>query len=213
MTDNPLAYEGFAIHYYRALAINAYASLEAALCRNFGYLMGTKLDLAEIVFYSITNTHSRNRILDELITKKFGSEYEPSWNGVPGTHNKRGLFTYIRQLDQRRNEIVHWHVTMDFAATNPMDARYSLMKPAAYAVLERATSTISIPEFQAFIAKADFIAYFANMFSIIAREDDFPELPSLRDMFRQPVSYPPPDTSPLSPNYKEPQPPPQPFGT
>jgi hypothetical protein len=209
MTDNPLAYEGFAIHYYRALAINAYASLEAALCRNFGYLMGTKLDLAEIVFYSITNTHSRNRILDELISKKFGSEYEPSWNGVPGTHNKRGLFTYIRQLDQRRNEIVHWHVTMD-AAPNPMAARYSLMKPAAYAVLERATSTISIPEFKDFIEKADFVAYLANMFSVIAQgEGDFPGLTSLRDIFRQPVSYPPPDKSPLSPNYKAPQTPPR----
>jgi hypothetical protein len=94
----------------RANAINAYASVEQSLCRVFGHLLRTDLDRAAIVFYSITNTHARNRIIDGLLEKRHGTTYEAYWNGIPNTQNRRGMFTTIRQLDQSRNEIVHWHI-------------------------------------------------------------------------------------------------------
>ena len=80
------------------------------MCRVFGKLLNADLELGAIVFYSITNTHARNRILDQLLQKRYGKAFDDYWNGTPNTHNRKGMFAIIRQLDQRRNEIVHWHM-------------------------------------------------------------------------------------------------------
>ncbi len=51
----------------RADAIEAYSNLEIALCRLLALLLGTKVDLAGIVFFRINNTRARSAALDSLL--------------------------------------------------------------------------------------------------------------------------------------------------
>jgi hypothetical protein len=103
------------ILFARAMAIQSYAHLEQTLSFLFAKWLGAPIDLAGLVFFRITNTHARNRILDDLKEKK-----------------------------------------------------------------------IPLPRVS-------------------------PKQPWL-DIFQQPIVYPPPDTHPLSPNYKAPETPPQSSG-
>ena len=189
---------------YRGKAINAYAGVEPALCNIFGLLLGVEgYEVAPTVFYSITNTHSRNRIMDDLLEKRHGPTYQAYWNGIPGTPNKSGLFTIIRQLDQMRNEIVHWHLGVK--SGNPLmkilpDVQRELGKPRLTPIIEPTARTISISELQEFIRRANFVERslmlflvfvipFENIKSLISGWDEM--RPTLREIFAQPASYPP----------------------
>jgi RecB family exonuclease len=90
----------------RANAIQAYAKLEFSLSIVFSRLLGTQPDIAGLVFFRITNTYQRNGILEDLKKHRFGNEYNLFWNSI---------MKIIRQIDQRRNEIVHWHVVNDLS--------------------------------------------------------------------------------------------------
>jgi hypothetical protein len=147
----------------RANAINAYASVEQSLCRIFGHLLGTEFNLASIVFYSITNTHSRNRIIDELLEKRHGRTYEAYWNGTPNAPHKRGMFTIIRQLDQSRNEIVHWHIGF----TRGKAPGIGLTKPTMWPLVEPNYPSISVQDLIQFVDKADFIHRSLNIFFVL----------------------------------------------
>ncbi len=69
------------LHVWRARAIQAYASVEQALSMLFSYLLGTSPDYGGIVFFRLTNTHSRNSILDQLLTKRHGGQFKVYWHG------------------------------------------------------------------------------------------------------------------------------------
>ena len=92
----------------RARAIDSYARVEHSLSSLFADLLGTHRDIGGIVFFKITNASARNAMIESLLEKKHGATYEAFWSGIPNTPNKRGLFTLVRQLDQTRNEIIHW---------------------------------------------------------------------------------------------------------
>jgi hypothetical protein len=94
----------------RALAIQAYATLEFSLSTIFAQWLGTSVDVAGLVFFRITNTHARNRILDDLKKKRLESNYNLFWNS---------LLSLIRTIDQRRNEIVHWHIVNNIDLSVP----------------------------------------------------------------------------------------------
>jgi hypothetical protein len=101
---------------WRARAINGYAELEQSLCSLFATLTGSPIDVAATIFYRITNSHSRNGILESLLERKFKTEFDAYWYGIPNTPHKRGLFTLIKQLDQPRNQGVHWHTVANITA-------------------------------------------------------------------------------------------------
>jgi hypothetical protein len=105
MTDEPPFFSDL-IHVLRGRAINEYANVEQSLCRLFGTLLGTDLQLGAIVFYRITNTHSRNQILDDLLAEKHGLTYESYWSGVTGAPNRKntGMWPLIRQLVPRHSD-------------------------------------------------------------------------------------------------------------
>jgi hypothetical protein len=85
----------------RAAAIESYSDLEQQLCLQFADLMESSFAKASLVFYRITNTHSRNRILQSLLTAEYGDRYKKFWGS---------LIKLIRQVDTDRNKIVHWHI-------------------------------------------------------------------------------------------------------
>jgi hypothetical protein len=119
----------------------------------------------------------------------------------------------IRQLDDRRNQIVHW--------TSSIQQGIEQGQPFATAGLVRqgftGGSEISLIEIKEFSEKAFFITQSLRHFATIALggpEFFFSpigdEAQTWRNIFQRPASYPPEDAHPLSQNYIAPEIPPSP---
>lgn len=184
----------------RANAIQAFASLEFSLSIVFSRWLGTAPELGGLVFFRIINTHSRNRILDDLKETHFPDQYSLFWNS---------LLKLIRQIDQRRNEIVHWHVvnTIDLDLPHKEASRLTLSPPTGWT--SKSTASINEDDLEKFIRKCNFVARLATMFSFLKTEHAEALGETWLDIFQRPIVYPPPDTHPLSPNYKTPESTPQ----
>lgn len=192
----------------RARAINGYATVEQAVSNLFADLLGTSYELGGIVFFRITNASARNAIIETLLKKKYGATFDAFWSGVPNTPHRKGLFTLIRQLDQRRNEIVHWTTVTQIGTTQTL----VLMRPVFWAFQEAAPQSITTDDMAEFTAKASFTARAINMFSVFARGalDDHPDLrQTWHDICQRPCIYPPPADHPLSLTPPESEIPPQ----
>src|SRR5262249_21268758 len=118
----------------------------------------------------------------------------------PNTHHKRGLLTWIRQLDDERNKIVHWAIVNN-VSTGTARSILSLKKPNFWA--DVSAEEIGISELQEFVRKADFVSRSLNMLAmfISGQYTDMMRQP-WEGIFQQPCLYPPPDTHPLYPGYK-----------
>lgn len=196
----------------RSNAIESYAQVEQALCEVFAYLLGTQSDLAGIVFYRITNAHSRNSIIETLLEKKHKTRFEHYWSGIPGTPHKKALLTLIRQLDSSRNEIVHWHVLKEvFVDGGAWTSELKLMRPHAWA-FDTEAQTITLANMRAFSEKAEFVSRSLTMFRMFVGgtlRSDAPDWQAWHDIFQQPCTYPPSDSHPLAPKPSAPQTPPE----
>lgn len=187
-------------HLLRGAAINAYANVEGSLSMLLSGLIGAEPDVGAIIFYKITNTSSRNQIIDELLTKRFADRFEHYWYGIPKTPHKKGLSNLVKELDTERNKIVHWHtVTHVEMGTQPHRHTISLTKPNFFQ--HSAENTMGNSDLSAFIKKADFVGRSINMFALHAIHQprlDYPSLPDpWPEIFRQPCVYPPSSTHPL----------------
>jgi len=196
----------------RTGAIEAYSMIEQSLCLLFSHLLGTPQEKAAIVFFRITNTHSRNHIIERLLEKAHRNQFNAYWDG---TKEERGLWTLIRQLDARRNEIVHWHNVRNINFEGDKVTTSETLTPPNLWDKGPDSPNITVTDLTDFIAKGDFVKRSINMFSMTIY---FPNIPDAErqpwlKIFAQPVTYPPPDTHPLSPNYKAPETQPQSSGT
>jgi hypothetical protein len=187
----------------RGMAIQSYANLEQSLCAIFATTLGTKIERAAIVFFKINNARSRNDMLEKLLKRHAGDAYSCFWNSVT---------SHLRCLDQKRNEIVHWHEAMDFTSEDGKTARIAmtLIPPNYWAASD---AKIQINDLGDFLNKCDFFSRLLNMFS--ARALDATGNPALHNdatwqkIFHEPVIYPPPASHPLLQMPKAPEPPPQ----
>ena len=182
----------------RATALEAYAGVEQSLSMLLGVALGTDTQSAAIVFFRITNAKSRNQIIEALLQKRFGSEFDAFWFGIPNTPQKRGLMTLVNQLDSRRNEIIHWHTVTEINVdTDPPTAIAALGPPNFW---QGSASRIDVAELREFIQRADFVSRAINMFSIHHGqfENPSPLTDAWREIYRQPCVYPPASTHPLA---------------
>jgi hypothetical protein len=191
----------------RAEAIEAYARFESCLSILFGFLLGTPSLKSSVIFYKITNANNRNQIIESLIKIEHGDKYKVYWHGEAKSGGKSGLFKLIYQLDQTRNEIIHWTVHRTIATTE-LNAQIEKLVPPNSFRFQNVGKAISIAELNNFIAKANFVSGSVLNFAIntakgiqvhgSARD---PWLPILQ----QPVTYPPPSDHPLAPIPKAPE--------
>ena len=211
--DTPENVSDFLI--WRARAIEAYAQVEQSLNMLFAQLMETPIDSAAIVFFRITNKQSRNAIISELLTRRHEKQYEVYWHGTPGTANKRGLMTLVRQLDSRRNEIVHWHTGQQISVDDEKAVGKIFLRKPNFWTYKSDRSEISAADLQEFHAKAGFVAKAINIFTMNAHNllrGDSPAKPTWREICQQPCIYPPPDNHPLALKPGAPENPPQSSG-
>lgn len=180
----------------RGRAIQAYAILEQSLCQLLGELSGTDREAATTIFYRIVNTGSRTGILERLLHKRHGTKFNLFWNQY---------FRDLRQIDLRRNAIVHWLTAMN-AALNTQDMMIvglNLIPPSSTsgsAPSEYITSNDLID----FARKCSVYARLCNMFCTAALTTDQPLDEDTKrtwlDIFQQPLVYPLPDGHPLNSN-------------
>jgi len=180
----------------RAVAIQAYAKLEQSLSMLFSLWLGTPPEIGGLVFFRITSKHAINRILDDLKTKRLQDEYNLFWNS---------FLSFIRTLDHRRNEIVHWHTVnnIDLSVAYESASKLSLAPPTGWAT--KSSASLNESDLADFIAKCDFASGLVVMFFGVQSQKSGDINEAWRDIFQQPIAYPPPDTHPLSPNYKAPE--------
>ncbi len=189
------ALASIALHVARAKAIEQYSALEQSLCRVFGRALGTEPDYAGIVFFKITSARGRLAMIEKLLRKRLGDRYASLfWNPA---------ISAIKVLDQKRNEIVHWTTLVHIGDTLPI---VHLVPPNLYDLRPGRSPYWDADKLNEFKGECDYYSRLLNMYWMNVLTTDAPE--DLRrpwlDRFQQAQPYPPPDTHPLSPNYKEP---------
>lgn len=192
----------------RAEAIEAYARLEHSMCFLFGYLLGggcvAAFPKASAVFFNITSARNRNKALEKLLELEHGNKYDIFWYGEGKPGGIGGLFKLIKQLDQSRNEIIHWSVSRTLSTTD-FDAQMEKLVPGEIFAYSPNGRSISIDELNDFVKKANFVVGSIMAFSSTS-EKTIPD--AVRDpwlpIFQSPVAYPPPSNHPLSQTDKAP---------
>lgn len=189
----------------RGKAIQAYAILEQSLSRLLGDLAGTDQETTATIFYRIVNTGSRSAILERLLHKKHGTTFNLFWNQY---------FKDLRQIDLRRNAIVHWLTAMN-AALNTQDTMIvglNLIPPSSLgrsSPKEYVTSSDLID----FACKCSVYGRLSNMFcsvtSTTERGLDEDAKKTWFDIFQRPLVYPLPEDHPLNQSAAKPDIPPQ----
>lgn len=186
----------------RGKAIDAYAGVEAAMSRLLSALMETGDATAAVIFYKIANTSSRNQIIETLMQKKHRETYAHFWSGIPQTAHKRGMMHLIRDLDDLRNKLVHWHSVANITDDG---VTHALTKPTFWTE-DKEPLFVTVDEIMAFSIKADWVTRVLNSFVIFStNETVFPEplRTTWRGIFQQPCIYPPQDNHPIVPTSKE----------
>jgi hypothetical protein len=174
-------------HIARGKAIDYYAQYEVSLGLVFSKLMDVPPDFAGVPFFKINNAPARIQIVDRLLHKRHGSKYNAFWNSLSGP---------LRDLDTYRNQVVHWLMLTHLdTAKRPQMTHITLTPPNIYDRRDGVTD-LTIDDINQFAAKAKFYGQVLGMFHVFLLNPENVK-PAWRDIFHQPVVYPPPDTHPL----------------
>lgn len=179
----------------RSQAIEQYANIENALATICAHLMGITPDICGVMFYKMNNARSRLMVIDRLLHKKHNNTYNLFWNS---------LFKELRQLDDRRNLIVHW-ITKKSGQSSPCTNgifRSSLIAPNTHDVNENASELFQTDLYE-FILKCDFFYQLLMNFWWTISNSPKERHASWPQIFLEPVTYPPPRNHPLFRNWKE----------
>jgi hypothetical protein len=185
-----------------AYAIQGYAGIEQNLCLLMAHTTGMAPDITGIIFFKIASAQSRNSILEKLIRKKHGDQFNPFWNSY---------FKALRVIDQSRNEIVHWGAVTNIDLANEAHATVKIrLTPPNFWDRDGNTPVLGPDELSCFIGKCDVFSRICGMFVMTLngtiKGDD---AKSWLEIFRQPLVYPLPEDHPLNQTPSTPHSPPQ----
>ena len=178
----------------RAKAIQSYASLEQSLCGLLASLGNIEPEVAGIIFFKISSTDSRNKIIEKLFKRRHQGQYNLFINS---------LIAQLRPIDLKRNEIVHWNTAQTISGPSPSDWSLSLIPPNFW-VRDENSPSVGIQDLVTFAHTCSFYSRLINMLSLVLDPRHQEHVASIRDtwleIFAQPITYPPPATHPLSPS-------------
>lgn len=186
----------------RGRAIQAYASLEQALFALFVQLTNMQPDIAGVIFFKITSSQARNAIIDKLQRKIHGGKYALFWNSY---------ILQLRQIDTKRNELVHWNAVNNVHIDSELNYVHSVyLAPPNSWGLNKDSPVITAEDMIEFIEKCRIYSRLCSEFVNLIYDKIPPDiLLAWRDTFQQPVVYPLPDNHPLSQKPPIPESPPQ----
>jgi hypothetical protein len=175
----------------RGKAIQAYANLEQSLASFLAFLSDTDPMVASTIFFKVTSADSRNKILEKLFRQKFQARYNLFRNT---------LFDQLRPIDIERNSIVHWNAVADVGHDGQeMTASLQLRPPATLRTSD--TPSLTTTQINEFANRCGFYGRLLNMFTFVEgpTQNNLPaeDASSWRDIFSQPIIYPPPSDHPL----------------
>jgi hypothetical protein len=176
---------------YRGLAINAYAGLEQSLFMIMADLGEIPHATARLIFFRISNARARNEIVDKLKKAKFGSKNNLFWNSV---------MKEIGLLDQRRNQVVHWHTNIflggDWAG---VPSSSGLSNPGQ---LGGASPKMTIADLKDFSSRCNVFSQALHQIVFYWRMVPPGTMTPSLEIFQRPLTYPPPPGHPLFPKPK-----------
>jgi hypothetical protein len=190
----------------RGQAIQSYAAIEQALCSLFSSFAGLNSAIAGSIYFRIQVPGASDKILRDLLTKKYGDAYTIFWNS---------LAELIRETTATRNKVVHWNVA-NFIDNGGL-TMVGLVPPNIYESFgPKAAVPIGSAEIAEFMRRCDFISRMCGVFHLFltfpTALDQQPEVKQTwNDIFAQRVVYPPPKLHPLFPTSPIPQVPHPPF--
>lgn len=192
-----------ALRIQRARAIEFYARLEQNISDLASELLGVHPRLGGVVFFRITNSNSRDKILETLLKKNFSDTFRVYWHG--DNRGNKGVFHHLRAVNQDRNRIVHWAETNIFEGKSremppgPETGEWVLMPPNWWDH-DDSTPSLNAMELSNFVAKADFVRQSIFMFQAFQFHRYPPAekstVESWRGIFSQSCSYPPQESHP-----------------
>lgn len=163
-------------------------------------MLQTDLKAAGIAFYSIQNARTRNRMVEDLLEHRHDNTYSLFWN----SWNKE-----CRRLDGIRNQVAHWHLSTTHSVRGGIaqPSKSALKRPTYWSARDwQPISAMGPNELRGFAEECHCIAHMLGLFFHYLTEDFHGYEPqTLHDIFQQPIPYPPPADSPLSPNHKAPE--------
>jgi hypothetical protein len=194
----------------RGTCIQAYAGLEQSLCFLLSVFAQTRLDVASVIFFKNMSTDATRKMLDKLLKMKYLDKYTSFWNS---------LFDLLGQTNQRRNEIVHWNASIRLMPDGLCDIQ--LLPPAFSFFLTHPPDAMKIAlskdDLLFFIGQCNFLSELCQRFYLFLHPNVSSKWPeeqqkTWRDIFAQPVVFPPHSSHPLYQMTKgrESQPPPSP---
>jgi hypothetical protein len=182
----------------RGKAIAAYAEVEQSLCSLLSCFGDIKIDVASVIYFSISSPAAVGKILDTLLRKKYGNTYSKFWDSLGNE--------IIRPLNGKRNDIVHWGVA------NQIDLTYktqilTLMPQDFWNRTLYAKPDINAPDLIEFINRCGFVSRLCTMFFLFLHPEmrerwakDAPDdVDTWREIFGKRAVYPPPNNHPLFP--------------
>ena len=177
----------------RGKAIQSYAILEQTFAVLLSVLSGTSAEVAETILFRISSSDARNKILAKLFRKKFGDQFKLFRNS---------LFDQLRPIDLERNEIVHWNAVCEVSTDGKKTLSVVALAPPALTGPNKVTPTKSTNDIRLFDEKCLFYCGLVNQFCLL--EGNITKKPITdaakapwRNIFSQPIIYPPPSAHPL----------------
>ncbi len=198
MVTYPLLDPQHALIFARAEALENYVLVEQSICDTFIKLSGATNEAGSLIFFKLNNARTRVQILEKLLKPKFYPEYKLFW---------RSALAAVRQLDETRNQVVHWQTTcksrikggtLDLTAA-PEDA---WLNPPTHWWGHRNDTKLTANEIFLFVSRCQFVSRHINLFNMIfggkSHIESFGEtFEAWRKRFLQSIPDPPPKDHPL----------------
>lgn len=137
----------------RGEAIQAFASLEMALCLLIVAVGRVGLDMASEIFFESQIMRERLNAIEKLLQCRSGDAYAKPW---------KSLRTKIKGLNETRNKVVHWH---QYHETSKIGKQIQVLLPASLSKHVNSKSALAEYDIKQFTKSTAFVSEVVRQWS------------------------------------------------